>query len=185
MCALLLPPWRTWRVATITGLILVHGTVAPRVARYHARHRRHSGRAQNRQRRVELQERIKRNQEALAVAKREDVRAERSVKLENAQMVRSLKEFDAARAAKGRAEIRAHQKDVSAKFEKQRQAHQEFLAQDFINMIALEDRKREEIEVEIAKMEEDERKHIEHLKALQEEQKMAYDALEAALSHRE
>lgn len=71
---------------------------------------------------------------------------------------------------------------VSARFEKQRQAHQEFLAQDFINMIAAEDRRREEIELEIASMEQEERKHIERLRELQEEQRAAYDALEGALA---
>jgi hypothetical protein len=73
---------------------------------------------------------------------------------------------------------------VSLKFEKQREAHQEFLAQDFINMIALEDRRREEVEKEISDMEEIERKHIENLRRLQDEQRMAYDALETALANR-
>ena len=54
--------------------------------------------------------------------------------------------------------------------------------QDFINMIALEDRRREEIEREIAALEIEERSHIERLRALQEEQKAAYDSLEAALA---
>ena len=43
-----------------------------------------------------------------------------------------------------------HQQLVHTRFDKQRQAHREFLAQDFINMIAMEDRRREEIEREIA-----------------------------------
>ena len=78
--------------------------------------------------------------------------------------------------------IRQHQKAVHLRFEKQRQAHKEFLAQDFINMISQEDKRREEIEHEIAGMEIDERSHIDRLRALQEEQKSAYDALEAALA---
>ena len=49
-------------------------------------------------------------------------------------------------------------------------------------MIALEDRRREEIEREIAALEIEERSHIERLRALQEEQKAAYDSLEAALA---
>ena len=78
--------------------------------------------------------------------------------------------------------IRQHQKAVHSRFEKQRQAHKEFLAQDFINMIAMEDRRREEIERDIASLEIEERAHIERLRALQEEQKTAYDSLEAALA---
>ena len=89
-----------------------------------------------------------------------------------------------SRAQKARAEIRQHQKQVPQRFEKQREAHQEFLAQDFINMIAMEDRRREDVEKEIVDMEADERKHIENLRKLQEEQKMAYDALEQALASR-
>lgn len=123
-------------------------------------------------------------QEAMQIAKREEVKAERQVKAENAEMVRNVKQFDLQRAQQVRTEIRSHQKTVTAKFEKQREAHQEFLAQDFINMIALEDRRREEVEKEIAEMEEVERKHINSLRQLQEEQKMAYDALEKALSNR-
>lgn len=72
---------------------------------------------------------------------------------------------------------------MSQRFEQERLAHQEFLAQDFINMIAAEDKRREEIEQEIALMEEEERKHIERLRELQEEQRRAYDALEAAFAN--
>ena len=117
-------------------------------------------------------------------ARREDVKAERQIKAENAQMVRSLKQYEIARAQKARTEIRSHQKQVSERFEKQRQAHQEYLAQDFINMIAMEDKRREEVEREIVEMEAKERDHIEKLKSLQGEQKAAYDALEAALASR-
>ena len=96
--------------------------------------------------------------------------------------VRSLKQYEIERARQAREAIRNHQLAVSARFEKQRQAHQEFLAQDFINMIAAEDKRREDIEREIAAMEEQERAHIEKLRTLQEEQRFAYDALEAALA---
>ncbi len=118
----------------------------------------------------------------MQAARREDVRAERQVKAENASMVRALKQYEVERARKARSEIRAHQKSVSERFEKQRQAHQEFLAQDFINMIAMEDRRREEIEKDIATMEIEERQHIERLRLLQEEQKGVYDELEQALA---
>lgn len=138
--------------------------------------------AQLRLERQAARDRIQKAQEAIAVARREDVKAEHQVKAENAQMVRSIRDYEQARAQKNRAEIRTHAKNVSLKFEKQRQAHQEFLAQDFINMIAMEDRRREEVEKEIAAMEIEERNHIERLRALQEEQKAAYDALEGALS---
>ena len=97
--------------------------------------------------------------------------------------MRQLKSYEIERAKQAREAIRSHQLAVSARFEKQRQAHQEFLAQDFINMIAAEDRRREEIEREIAGMEQDERKHIERLRELQEEQRAAYDELEAALAN--
>lgn len=139
---------------------------------------------QMRLKRIAEKEHVKKMQEELHLSRREDVLAEKQIKAENADMVRSLHAYDLARAQKARAEIRSHQKMVSLKFEKQREAHQEFLAQDFINMIALEDRRREEVEKEIAQMEVDERKHIENLRKLQEEQKMAYDALETALSNR-
>ena len=131
--------------------------------------------------RVEGRKNLKEVFVQMHAARREDVKAERQVKAENAQMVRSLKEYEVARAQKARAEIRQHQKAVSERFEKQWQAHQEFLAQDFINMIAMEDRRREDVEKEIVEMEAEERKHIENLRRLQEEQKMAYDALEQAL----
>ena len=49
-------------------------------------------------------------------------------------------------------------------------------------MIAMEDRRREEIEKDIAAMEIEERQHIERLRELQEEQKGAYDELEQALA---
>merc|ERR1712070_616072 len=91
--------------------------------------------------------------------------------------------YEIERAKKTRTMIRAHQKGVKERFEKQRQAHQEFLAQDFINMIAKEDKMREEIEGEIIEMEAEERQHIERLKTLQDEQKAAYDALEKALAN--
>lgn len=139
---------------------------------------------QLRLKRVAEKEQVRRVQEEMAKARREDVQAEKQIKAENAEMVKSLKQFDVARAQKTRTEIRSHQKMVSLKFEKQREAHQEFLAQDFINMIALEDRRREEVENEIADMEEIERKHIENLRRLQDEQRMAYDALETALANR-
>ena len=117
-------------------------------------------------------------------SRQQDVQAERRIKAENAQLVTSIKQFDLAKAQSTRVEIRAHAKQVSERFEKQRQAHQEFLAQDFINMIAMEDRRREEIEKEISSMELEERKHIEELKKLQDEQKSAYDNLEQALASR-
>lgn len=139
---------------------------------------------QLRLKRVAEKEQVRRVQEEMAKARREDVQAEKQIKAENAEMVKSLKQFDVARAQKTRTEIRSHQKMVSLKFEKQREAHQEVLAQDFINMIALEDRRREEVENEIADMEEIERKHIENLRRLQDEQRMAYDALETALANR-
>jgi len=139
---------------------------------------------QQRLKRLAEKESVKKVQAEMYAARHEDVKAEREIKSENMQMVRSLKAYDLARAQKARAEIREHQKLVSVKFEKQRQAHQEFLAQDFINMIALEDRRREEVEKEIAVMEDEERKHIQRLKSLQEEQKSAYDNLETALVNR-
>ena len=77
-----------------------------------------------------------------------------------------------------------HQQLVHTRFDKQRQAHREFLAQDFINMIAMEDKRREQVEKEIMQMEEEERRHIENLRKLQEEQKSAYDSLEQALATR-
>ena len=139
---------------------------------------------QQRIKRVEARRAIKDVFVSMHAARREDVKAERQVKAENAQMVRSLKQYEIARAQKARSEIRQHQKSVSERFEKQRQAHQEFLAQDFINMIAMEDRRREDVEKEIVDMEGEERKHIENLRKLQEEQKAAYDALETALASR-
>ena len=143
-----------------------------------------SARVQLRLKAVEAAEHRKIVVQKILEARREDVKAERQIKAENAQLVRGLKAYDVARAQKARAEIRTHQKNVSVKFEKQRQAHQEFLAQDFINMIAMEDKRREEVEMEIVEMEAEERKHIERLRALQEEQKLAYDALETALVNR-
>ena len=139
---------------------------------------------QSRVKRVEARKSLKEVFVQMHAARREDVKAERQVKAENAQMVRSLKEYEVARAQKARAEIRSHQKSVSERFEKQRQAHQEFLAQDFINMIAMEDRRREDVEKDIVDMEGEERKHIDNLKKLQAEQKEAYDALEQALATR-
>ena len=52
----------------------------------------------------------------------------------------------------------------------------------FSDFVFLQDKRREEVEVEIAQMELEERAHIERLKELQEEQKAAYDALELALA---
>ena len=139
---------------------------------------------QLRLKRVQEKEQVKKVQEELQKARREDVIAEKQIKAENADMLRTLRSYDIARAQKARTDIRAHQKEVSLRFEKQREAHQEVLAQDFINMIAVEDRRREEVEKEIADMELIERKCIENLKKLQEEQKLAYGALETALANR-
>ena len=137
---------------------------------------------QNNMKRMEQKKTLKVVYESMHAAKREDVKLERKIKEENASMVRSLKQYEIERARQARGAIRQHQLAVSERFEKQRQAHQEFLAQDFINMIAAEDKRREEIENEIAQMEVEERKHIERLRALQEEQRAAYDALETALA---
>ena len=51
-------------------------------------------------------------------------------------------------------------------------------------MIAMEDKRREQVEKEIVEMEALERKHIENLRKLQDDQKAAYDSLESALSSR-
>jgi len=133
--------------------------------------------------RVEQKKTLKVVYESMLSAKREDVKLERKIKEDNLSMVQSLKSYEIERARQAREAIRNHQLAVSARFEKQRQAHQEFLAQDFINMIAAEDKRREDIEREIAVMEQEERKHIEKLRSLQEEQRAAYDALEQALAN--
>jgi hypothetical protein len=132
--------------------------------------------------RAEHRAALKSTFEGMHVSKREEVRTERRIKSENAEMLRQAREYDLKRARHARTVIRAHQHVVKERFEKQRQAHQEFLAQDFVNMIALEDRRREEVEREIARMEVEEHQHIDRLIALQEEQKAAYDALEQALA---
>ena len=103
---------------------------------------------------------------------------------DNAQMVRNINHYHLQRAQLARKEINDHQKATQDRFEKQRQAHQEYLAQDFINMIAMEDKRREQVEKEIVEMEALERKHIENLRKLQDDQKAAYDSLESALSSR-
>jgi len=139
-------------------------------------------RRESRLQRMEEKKSLHKVFEHMHAARREDVKAERMLKAENAQMVKAVKAFDVAQAQKGRIEIRSHAKAVSDRFEKQRQAHQEFLAQDFINMIAMEDKRREEVEKEIVEMEAVERQHIENLRKLQEQQKGAYDSLESALS---
>ena len=141
-------------------------------------------RQESRMKRVQEKEQIKKAFVDMHEAKRLDAQAERAIKAENAQMIRSLRDFDAARAQKNRIEIQSHQTMVKARFEKQRQAHQEYLAQDFINMIAMEDKRREQVEKEIAQMELEERKHIDNLRKLQDEQKSAYDNLEQALASR-
>ena len=139
-------------------------------------------RAESRFRRVEEKKTLQSVFVQMHEARRDDVVQEKHVKVQNAQTVRAVKQFDVAKAQKQRDQIRSHQKEVSVRFEKQRQAHQEFLAQDFINMIAMEDKRREEVEKEIIAMEAEERKHIAALEKLQEEQKAAYDTLESALS---
>jgi len=121
---------------------------------------------------------------SLHETKRSDVQNERKNKADNAQMMRAVKQFHLEQNNRNRSEIRNHAKHVSDRFEKQRQAHQEFLAQDFINMIAMEDKRREEVEKEISQMELEEKNHIANLRKLQDEQKAAYDALEQALSAR-
>jgi len=100
--------------------------------------------------RVEQKKTLKVVYESMLSAKREDVKLERKIKEDNLSMVQSLKSYEIERARQAREAIRNHQLAVSARFEKQRQAHQEFLAQDFINMIAAEDKRREDIEREIA-----------------------------------
>lgn len=141
-------------------------------------------RAESRRRRVEDKQATKSIFVHLHNSKREDVKTERQIKAENAELVRSIKQFDCAKNKQARDAIRTHQRSVAERFEKQRQAHQEFLAQDFINMISMEDKRREEVEKEIAEMELTERSHIDTLRKLQEEQKAAYDALETALATR-
>ena len=133
-------------------------------------------------RRIEHRAALKSTYETMHATRRDEVKAERRVKAENAEMVAQTRAYERARAQKAQQAIRHHQKMVHERFDKQRQAHREFLAQDFINMIAMEDRRREEIERDIASLEIEERAHIERLRALQEEQKTAYDSLEAALA---
>tara|TARA_B110001452_G_scaffold134010_1_gene111419 strand:- start:2 stop:661 length:660 start_codon:yes stop_codon:yes gene_type:complete len=133
-------------------------------------------------RRIEHRAALKTTYESMHAARREEVKAERRIKAENAEAIRQTRMYEVARAQKAKLAIREHQQMVHQRFDKQRQAHREFLAQDFINMIAMEDRRREEIEREIGALEIEERQHIERLRALQEEQKSAYDSLEAALA---
>ena len=66
------------------------------------------------------------------------MRVERRIKAGNADMLREAREYELERARRGRTVIRAHQHVVKERFEKQRQAHQVYLAQDFIQMIAME-----------------------------------------------
>ena len=137
-----------------------------------------------RMRRAREKEGIKDTYKRMFEERRKAVQAERDLKAENAQMVRSLQQHEKDRCKAQVRTISDHKKRVSERFEKQRSAHQEFLAQDFINMIAMEDRRREEVEKEIVDMEAEERKHIDQLRQLQQEQKDAYDALEQALANR-
>ena len=101
-------------------------------------------------RRIEHRAALKSTYETMHAQRREEVKAERRIKAENAEMVAQTRAYERARAQKAQQAIRHHQKMVHERFDKQRQAHREFLAQDFINMIAMEDRRREEIEREIA-----------------------------------
>ena len=133
-------------------------------------------------RRIEHRAALKTTYESMHAARREEVKAERRIKYENAEAIQQTRAYEVARAQQGKTAIREHQLMVHQRFDKQRKAHREFLAQDFINMISMEDRRREEIEREIGALEIDERQHIERLRALQEEQKVAYDSLEAALA---
>ena len=139
-------------------------------------------RAQLQLKKAEHRAAIKQTFQSMYTSKREDVQLERKIKKENAEVLRSTRCAELERAQKGRELIRQKQAQVRQRFEQQRQAHQEYLAQDFISMIAMEDKRREEIEKEIAVMEIEERQHIERLRALQEEQKNAYDTLEQALA---
>ena len=118
-------------------------------------------------RRIEHRASLKSTYESMHASRREEVKAERRIKAENADMVAQTRAYEVARAQKAQQAIRHHQQMVHARFDKQRQAHREFLAQDFINMIAMEDRRREEIERDIASLEIEERSHIERLRALQ------------------
>ena len=118
-------------------------------------------------RRIEHRAALKSTYESMHAARREEVKAERRIKAENADAVTQTRAYEIARAQKAQQAIRHHQQMVHARFDKQRQAHREFLAQDFINMIAMEDRRREEIERDIASLEIEERSHIERLRALQ------------------
>jgi len=125
---------------------------------------------------------LKQTFNAMHSAKRQQVELERRIKHENAELLKQTKVAELERVRRNREIIREQQKETKERFERQRQAHQEFLAQDFIGMIAMEDKRREEVEAEIAVLEVEERQHIERLRALQEEQRAAYDALEEALA---
>lgn len=54
--------------------------------------------------------------------------------------------------------------------------------QDFMNMIQVELEQTEELEREIAQLDAIEQEHIERIRQLQEEQRVAYDRLEQALA---
>jgi septal ring factor EnvC (AmiA/AmiB activator) len=59
---------------------------------------------------------------------------------------------------------------------------QEYMMQDFMNMIQVELEQTEELEREIAQLDAIEQEHIERIRQLQEEQRAAYDRLEQALA---
>ena len=61
-------------------------------------------------------------------------------------------------------------------------AAQEYLMQDFINLVQAELEQAEEIERDIQRLDLLEAEHIERIRQLQEEQRAAYDRLEQALA---
>merc|ERR1719181_440089 len=87
-------------------------------------------------RRIEHRAALKSTYESMHAARREEVKAERRIKAENAEAIRQTRAYELSRAQKAKEAIRKHQQLVHTRFDKQRQAHREFLAQDFINMIA-------------------------------------------------
>ncbi|KAJ1629274.1 hypothetical protein T492DRAFT_1012047 [Pavlovales sp. CCMP2436] len=79
-------------------------------------------------------------------------------------------------------QIRTRRKELSLRVQQQRIAHQEYLMQDFINMIQNELEQTEEIERDIERLDSLESEHVERIRELQEEQRAAYDRLEQALT---
>lgn len=151
-------------------------------------------------RRLDEEEKVRRQREAWLSQKRQSrvaikqrldqmysQRREVAVKLkqegaQHEQALRSARDREVALAQRSAEQISQHEKALQAETARRRQAQQQVLIQDFLRLIAQEEGRKAELEAEIRDMALQEAAEAETLRALKEELRESMDELELTLA---